>query len=444
MKTEINTATTSEAAIDENKIPTLKNNPSNSSDEMQTAFDRWLINYVYNAIGRPSICIALWNGLQIGPSDNSEIATVLIKNRRSFLKIALYPDLFFGYAYSDGDVEVEGDLVGFLVTVYNGLSRAASPNRILKSIQDWLSKPRQNSRAGSRENIHRHYNIGNDFYKLWLDKKMVYTCAYFPTLSHTLEEAQTAKLDHICRKLNLRPGQSVVEAGCGWGSLALHMAQHYGVTVKAYNISKEQIKYARQRAKQEGLTGQVEFIEDDYRNINGQYDAFVSVGMLEHVGAEHFEQLGQIIQRNLKPKGYALLHFIGRNKPAPMNAWIEKQIFPGGYPPSLREALEITEEHNLSVLDIENLRLHYAKTLEHWLDRYEQHVNQVRDMFDDSFVRSWRLYLAGSIASFLTSDLQLFQISFVHAEHNDIPWTREYLYSQVSHTVDGSGRRAIS
>jgi cyclopropane-fatty-acyl-phospholipid synthase len=207
------------------------------------------------------------------------------------------------------------------------------------------------------------------------------------------------------------------------------MAKNYGVNVKAYNISIEQIKYARERAKKEGLENQVEFIHDDYRTAKGEFDAFVSVGMLEHVGTDHYENLGNLIDSCLKESGYGLLHFIGRNQPMPMNAWIEKRIFPGAYPPSLAEAMQIFESGQFSVLDVENLRLHYAKTLEHWLEKYEQESDTIREMFDDEFVNSWRLYLAGSIAAFLIGDLQLFQISFVNTSNNNIQWTRDFLYS---------------
>jgi cyclopropane-fatty-acyl-phospholipid synthase len=277
----------------------------------------------------------------------------------------------------------------------------------------------------SQANVHHHYDLGNDFYRLWLDREMVYTCAYFPTGDCTLEDAQTAKMDLVCRKLRLRPDEHVVEAGCGWGSLALFMAKHYGVLVRAYNISAEQIAYARSRAKAEGFAGRVEFIEDDYRNMSGQYDAFVSVGMLEHVGLADYPALGAVIDRSLGGHGRGLLHFIGRNRALPLNSWIRRRIFPGAYAPTLREVSErILEPHDLSVLDVENLRLHYAKTLEHWLHRFEDASRRVTDMFDDSFVRAWRLYLAGSKAAFTTGWMQLFQIVFARGTSNAIPWTR--------------------
>jgi cyclopropane-fatty-acyl-phospholipid synthase len=241
-------------------------------------------------------------------------------------------------------------------------------------------------------------------------------------------------MDHICRKLRLRPGDKVVEAGCGWGALALHMARQYGAEVKAFNISTEQVRYGRERARAEGLAGRVEFIEDDYRNIRGRFDAFVSVGMLEHVGKEKYAALRAVIDRCLTMEGSrGLLHFIGRDRQRPLNAWIRRRIFPGAYPPTLREALEwIFEPGGLSVLDVENLRLHYARTLVHWLGRFENTVEQVRAMFGEPFVRAWRLYLAGSEAAFATGWMQLFQVVFTRTGENDVPWTRDHLYGARS------------
>ncbi|WP_158675244.1 SAM-dependent methyltransferase [Thiohalobacter thiocyanaticus] len=206
------------------------------------------------------------------------------------------------------------------------------------------------------------------------------------------------------------------------------MARHYGVSVKAYNISREQLAFARERAKVEGLDDRVEFIEDDYRAMSGEFDAFVSVGMLEHVGVDNYGALGETIDRVLAPHGRGLIHTIGRDAPGPMNEWIERRIFPGAYPPSLSEITEILEPAGLSVLDVENIRLHYARTLEHWWERYETNADKVRGMFDETFFRAWRLYLAGSIAAFTSGGLQLFQVVFNRHGSNDLPWTRDYLY----------------
>jgi cyclopropane-fatty-acyl-phospholipid synthase len=247
-----------------------------------------------------------------------------------------------------------------------------------------------------------------------------------------LEQAQKAKLDLVCRKVWLRPGESVVEAGCGWGALALHMARHYGVRVRAFNVSHEQIAFARDRAKREGLDSQVEFVEDDYRNASGRYDVFMSVGMLEHVGRAHYPDLSAVIARTIGRNGRGLLHFIGRDRPRHFSVWIRKRVFPGAYAPSLREALEVLEPRGYSVLDIENLRLHYARTLEHWLEGFERSYEKVAERFGSTFARMWRLYLAGSVVAFRLGTLQLFQIVFAGRECSQRPWTREQLYEKSS------------
>jgi cyclopropane-fatty-acyl-phospholipid synthase len=188
------------------------------------------------------------------------------------------------------------------------------------------------------------------------------------------------------------------------------------------------VAYARARAKREGLDGRIEFVEDDYRNISGKYDAFVSVGMLEHVGVENYPTLGGVAYRSLGDNGRGLIHSIGRNRPAPLHPWITKRIFPGAYPPSLGEFMQIFEPWDFSVIDVENIRLHYARTLVHWLELFDASAEKVRKMFDEKFERMWRLYLAGSIAGFTTGTLQLFQVVFAPKQNNDVPWTREHLY----------------
>jgi len=316
-----------------------------------------------------------------------------------------------------------------MVTLFQIFDRQDARDSIASRVAGWMQRPRRNTLARSRDNIHRHYDLGNDFYALWLGETMAYTCAYYPSAQATLEQAQIAKMEHVCRKLRLGAADSVVEAGCGWGSLALHMAARYGAKVRAFNISKEQIDFARRRAREQGLEGRVEFIEDDYRNISGSYDVFVSVGMLEHVGREHYPELGRVVQRALTAEGRGLIHSIGRNRPELLHPWIERRIFPGAYAPSLGEMMQIFEPSNLSVLDVENIRLHYARTLRHWLERYEAAIDSVRAMFsDESFVRMWRMYLAGSIAGFETGTLQLFQVLFAKQENNAIPLTREFMY----------------
>ncbi|MGD8886689.1 MAG: cyclopropane-fatty-acyl-phospholipid synthase family protein [Gammaproteobacteria bacterium] len=389
----------------------------------------WLLEKLFDYCGRPPIGISLWNGASVSGVD--PVASIHIHSRQALLKLIAHADLYLGDLYASGSVSVEGDLVKLLETIYTGLENARPVSRIHKMAQNYLARPRKNTLEEAQSNIHQHYNLGNDFYRLWLCDNMQYTCAYYHSVDDSLEQAQIHKMDHICRKLRLQPGQTVIEAGCGWGGFARHMAQNYGVKVRSYNISEEQIRYAREAIRQHGLQDdQVEYILDDYRNAQGEYDAFVSVGMLEHVGVEYYQDLSAVINRCLKPNGSALLHFIGRNSPLPMNPWIEKRIFPGAYPPALSEVMPLFENGNFSILDIENLRLHYSRTVREWLNRYESHIQRVQQQFDDSFARAWRLYLAGSIASFNTGYLQLFQILFNKSPNNDIPLTRQSIYNQ--------------
>jgi cyclopropane-fatty-acyl-phospholipid synthase len=291
---------------------------------------------------------------------------------------------------------------------------------------------RGNTLSRSKNNVNHHYDLGNDFYEMWLDERMVYTCAYYEDANAALAEAQVAKLDHVCRKLELQPGQDVIEAGCGWGALAIHMAEHYGVNVKAYNNSHEQVSLAREKAAARGLTGRVEFVEDDYRTISDKCDVFVSVGMLEHVGLKNFHALGKVIDSCLKPTGRGLIHSIGRSHPKPTDAWISKRIFPGGHIPSLGEMSAVFEPHKFSILDVENLRLHYAKTCAEWLENFDAVSEKVSAMYSEDFVRAWRLYLAGSSTAFESGTLQLYQIVFAPHGSNNVPWTRKYLYSSES------------
>jgi cyclopropane-fatty-acyl-phospholipid synthase len=388
-----------------------------------------LLRRMLHAVGDPAIELLLWNGERVAAANAAPIATVRIADRATFFNILRDPHIGVGDAYSSGQLDIDGDMVQFITEVYQATARAKKSGSLLHRVFELLNRRNRNTLAGARDNIHRHYDLGNDFYALWLGETMAYTCAYYPAVDATLEQAQTAKMDHVCRKLRLQRGDTVVEAGCGWGSLALHMAGRYGARVRAFNISAEQIAFARERCKSLGLESQVEFVEDDYRNISGRYDVFASVGMLEHVGREHYPELGQVVQASLGENGRGLIHTIGRNRPQRTHPWIERHIFPGGYVPSLGEMMQIFEPRDLSVLDVENLRLHYALTLRHWLQRYEAVIGRVREMFDEQFVRMWRLYLNGSIAAFESGTMQLFQVLFTKARNNDLPLTREYLYS---------------
>jgi cyclopropane-fatty-acyl-phospholipid synthase len=387
--------------------------------------DRWLLRTMIAALPGAGYEVVLWDGSRAGEQTGLQVR---IRDRAALWQVIRNPALEFGDLYSAGRIEVDGDLVAFLERTYAALDagRAAKASAWWRVWND--PEPRPRSLAAARENIKSHYDLGNDFYGLWLDQGMQYTCAYFPESGLSLEAAQRAKMDHVCRKLRLRPGMRVFEAGCGWGGFALHMAREYGVEVRAWNISREQVRFAAERARREGLGGRVTYVEDDYRNIRGECDAFVSVGMLEHVGPENYETLGRVVDRCLAPQGTGLIHSIGRNRPELMNGWIERRIFPGAQPPSLGQMMAIFEPAGLSVLDVENLRLHYAETLRHWMARYLAAFDEVEATRGKGFARAWHLYLAGSVAAFNAGTMQLFQVLFARAGNNALPASRRHLY----------------
>ena len=400
-----------------------------STSGKPSAVDRKAARGLLSAMRGAPIVIELWDGERVQTCEDPPEVVLKVRNRKARWGLRSNPDLKLGEAYSLGELDVEGDIVRLIEMSSTHRANFQTNNSTLGKALKAIGRARPNSLSGSKSNIHHHYDLSNDFYSLWLDEDyMQYTCAYFQSPDQSIEQAQKAKLDYVCRKLQLRPGDEVVGAGCGWGGLGLFMAREYGAKVTAYNISHEQIKFAQQRAKREGLEDHVRYIEDDYRNADVTCDVFVSVGMLEHVGTDNYEVLGGVIDKCLRENGRGLIHSIGRNRPRPMNRWIEKRIFPGAYPPTIKEIMDIFEPYNFSVLDIENLRLHYAKTLEYWLHRYEDNADTVKQMFDESFVRAWRLYLSGSIAAFRIGELQLFQVVFGRGSDNELPWTRDHLY----------------
>jgi len=385
--------------------------------------NNWLLRAVRSVAGNPGVRIDLAG--RTGPAP-----AILYRDRAALVRSILGGECGFGDGYATGRIRVDGDLETVLEEVYRAIRAARAQTWLERSLRRLSLLLHSNSRTGARRNIHRHYDIGTGFYRLWLDRELLYTCAYFDEPEMSLEEAQQAKMDLVCRKLGLRPGERVVEAGCGWGSFALYMARNYGAVVRAYNISTDQIRWARQRAREENLATRVEFVEDDYRSITGQYDVFVSIGMLEHVGASHYAELGRVIHRAVGETGRGLLHFIGRDRPEPLSAWINQRIFPGAYAPTLAEMLPLLEPWEFAVVDVENLRPHYAHTLQHWLKRYERSYSKIVAQFGEEFARAWRLYLAGSVAAFRAKTLQLFQVLFAGRQCAFMPWTRKALYAQ--------------
>lgn len=397
-----------------------------SSKENRFNLNRWIAMKIMKALNHAPIRLHLWDGTQICGKGQCDI-TVDIRDRAALLRLAANPEFEFGEMYTAERIRVHGDLPKLIEIIYRALPRQKNKTLLQKALYA-IDEAATGIFVKAAKNARHHYDLSNDFYRLWLDEAMSYTCAYFPTQEASLEAAQFAKFEHICQKLQLKPGETVIETGCGWGVFALHMAKHYGVTVRAYNVSLEQLAFAREEAKRQQLDHLVTFTEADYRHITGEADVYVSVGMLEHVGVENYKAMGEAIDRCLKPNGRGLIHSIGRDYPNKVNPWIEKYIFPGACPPTISQFMGIFEPFEFSVTDIENIRLHYALTLKHWLQRYEDAQDEIEYLFDHELYLTWRLYLAGSLAAFSSGRMQLYQVMFNRTGQNDLPWTRDYLY----------------
>ena len=397
--------------------------PAITDPRRATALDQWCLARLADFAGGVPLRIVLWDGTARAAADGPPRYTLRVGSRRALWRLVRDPDLGFGEGYVDGDLLVDGDVGGLVDAVGKALARRAHG---MSGVARWLARWAGASIRTARRNAQHHYDLGNDFYRLWLDDDLVYTCAYFQTPDASLEEAQRAKLEHVCRKLHLTSGLRVIEAGCGWGALARYMAREHGAAVRAWNVSHEQLAEARARAEREGLSGQVAFVEDDWRRIDGACDVFASVGMLEHVGRAQYRTLGGVIDRCLHPgHGRGLLHFIAHDVEAPASRWTRRYMFPGYYLPTLREVLAgVLEPYGFSVLDVEDLRRHYARTLEHWRDRFERAVPEVSARFGERFSRLWRYYLAGAHAGFAAGYLQLFQVTFARRGWDEGSWRR--------------------
>jgi cyclopropane-fatty-acyl-phospholipid synthase len=336
--------------------------------------------------------------------------------------------LGFGEEYMAGNIQVEGDFRQLLRFGSDGAFLNLPLGLKTKLAFRHLRQTSLNTLSRSQKHVAHHYDRGNDFYKLWLDESMAYSCAYFRHENDTLEQAQQQKYEHICRKLQLKPGESLVDIGCGWGGMLIYAAKHYGVRGVGCSLSKQQVEYAVDLVKREGLSNEISIVFEDYRNIQGEFDKFVSIGMFEHVGKQFIPTFMEKTQSILKRGGIGLLHTIGEERSMPGDPWTLKYIFPGGYIPTLDEIVRTMGEVGLVPNDIENLRLHYARTVEEWITRYEAQTKKVEAMFDASFVRMWRMFLNGCVVNFRYGNPRLYQVLFTNGLNNDIPLTREHVY----------------
>src|SRR6476469_10285572 len=380
--------------------------------------------------GRLTIVMPNGKARSFGPGGGDHF-TVRVANRRTMFAIARNPRLGFGEAYMDGRVTIEdGDVLGLLRLVLGGNPWEALGGRrkaINKGKKRWRNLFRSNVAKRSRRNVAHHYDIGNELYRLFLDSDLQYSCAYFTDPANSLEQAQADKKAHIAAKLDLKPGQRVLDIGCGWGGLALYLHQKTGADVLGVTLSEEQLRVARERAAAAGVADKVQFELIDYRRVTGRFDRIVSVGMFEHVGPPHYRQFFNMVHDLLTDDGVALIHTIGRmGGPGTTDAFTQKYIFPGGYIPALSAIVTASEPFRLIATDIETLRLHYALTLSAWYARTLAHRAEIEALYDERFYRMWTFYLAGAATAFEDGGLCNYQLQFAR-DRLALPITRDYL-----------------
>ena len=369
---------------------------------------------------------------QIGKPVKEKPIKLRILDKSLHYKLMFYPDLYLGEAYTDGSLIIEnGTLTEFLEIAFKNIGRSeiSTYSKILKKIiGTYRYLTNYNQITKSKKNVSHHYDISEKLYDLFLDEKRQYSCAYFKDDNNTLDEAQNNKIDHIIKKLNIKPNQKVLDIGSGWGSLAIDIAMKTSAHVVGITLSENQLEYSKKKVKELNLGNQVDFKLIDYREINEKFDRIVSVGMFEHVGRKYYQKFFNQVAKLLNEDGAALIHTIGSvNSPRDPQPWINKYIFPGGYTPSLSEVASPIENSGLIITDLEVLRMHYTHTLRHWKERFLLKKDQVLEMFDERFMRMWEFYLASCEMAFKWGDQVVFQLQLTK-KLTSVPNTRDYIY----------------
>jgi len=365
-----------------------------------------------------------------GPGGGQHL-TIRLADRQTALRIARNPRLAAGEAYMDGRLVIEDGTVLDLFRLIVGANPwevgGGGRKALRKGKSLWKTLWRRNPEKRARKNVAHHYDIGNDLYRLFLDDDLQYSCAYFTDPGNSLEQAQLDKKAHIAAKLCLEPGHHVLDIGCGWGGTALFLNRVAGVKVTGVTLSEEQLKVARERAEAAGVSDDVKFELIDYRHVEGQFDRIVSIGMFEHVGAAHYDEFFAKCRDLLKPDGVMLLHTIGKyGKASAPDPFTDKYVFPGYHLPSLSQIAASTEKVRLITTDVETLRLHYAYTLSHWLERTQRNRKKIVDLYDERFFRMWEFYLAGGIVGFELGTMCNYQLQYVR-DRRALPITRDYM-----------------
>ena len=383
--------------------------------------------------------VKLWNGSSVALDDEPRVELRLndAASARYFLKPSMSS---LGEAFVEGHIDVDGD-VREIVAIAEHLSRVGDEEQGRGRLPSWLAR---HTRKSDRKAIEYHYDVSNEFYSLWLDPRMVYSCAYFRTGDEDLETAQVQKLDHICRKLMLAPGQTLLDIGCGWGAMAIHAAKHYGVKAVGVTLSTNQYELARERVREAGLEDRVEIRLQDYRDVPGDasFDRISSIGMFEHVGLKNLRGYFDTVYRLLKPGGVAMNHGItssdADNRSVGLGAgdFIDKYVFPDGELPHVSLAIRELSAAGLELTDAESLRRHYAKTLWFWSEGFERNVARLTALAGEKRARIWRVYLAGCAHAFAHGWINLYQLLAIKPRpgasgaESPLPLSREYMYGQ--------------
>ncbi|MHA6821547.1 class I SAM-dependent methyltransferase [Ralstonia pseudosolanacearum] len=402
----------------------------------QQAIDRKLEHWISDirASANLPVLLRLWNGNQY-PLGRFDRPTVTLTVREaSALPLLLSPTLNnLGEAYVQEKIDLDGRLPDIINVGYQlAASAAATGSDVLARVVRHFA----HTKEGDKASIRYHYDVSNDFYKLWLDRNMVYSCAYFEHGDETLDDAQIKKIDHILTKIRLQPDQTLLDIGCGWGALVLRAAQQFGARCLGVTLSQNQFDLARERVRAAGLEDRVEIRLQDYRDLTGAFDRITSVGMFEHVGRKNLPGYFRRVHSLLADNGIAMNHGITSSDPEGGESslgggdFIDRYVFPQGELPHLSLALKAAQEGGLEALDVESLRRHYARTLEHWADRFETNGETIRKIVDEKTYRIWRVYLAGCAHAFDADEVSIFQILCQKSGKPaaSIPWSRRYIY----------------